>query len=262
MKEKGKFTTFLLSFIPGLSHLYLGFGDRAVIFFMVSLGAILGVSGLAFITRTEEIFIILVFALPIIWLIALVDAFSLRKRYILKEYGSSGGEMQHENIDEIRESNKKTITMALSIIPGAGHMYLGYQKKGLIIMGAFFFTVFFMGWLNLSLLLFALPLIWFYGFFDALHSVNGKNFNDEEISFNFPDIRPEWIGWGLIIIGILIVIERILYPLIPYQIRNYVQTSIVSIIFIAGGIRLLSKNKKEKLENLDEGDDEICKKDE
>ncbi len=75
-------------------------------------------------------------------------------------------EIGGEDLDEMKKNQiKKTIAMALSIIPGAGHMYLGYQKKGLIIMGGFFFTIFFMGWLNISLFLFVLPLIWFYSFF-------------------------------------------------------------------------------------------------
>ena len=126
-------------------------------------------------------------------------------------------------------------------------------------MGGFFFTIFFMGWLNLSLFLFVLPLIWFYSFFDALHIVNGNNLEEDKIFSILPDIKPEWIGWGLILIGILIIIERILYPLIPYQIRNYIQTSIVSLIFIAGGIKLLMKGKKEEIQK--EGED-ICKKDE
>ncbi|MCF6464888.1 hypothetical protein [Clostridium sp. Cult2] len=259
MKEKSKFITFLLSFIPGLSHFYLGFADRAVIFLMVFFGAIAGVTGLAFITYNDALFALLAFALPLIWLVALLDAFSLKKKFISPEYYEGDKEMNSKNIYEIKESNKKTITMALSIIPGAGHMYLGYQKKGLAIMGAFFFTIFFMGWLGLSLFLFVLPLIWFYSFFDALHSFNENDAKKEEITFALPNIKSQWIGWGLICIGILIVIERILYPLIPYQIRNYIQTSIVAIIFIAGGIKLLGKSKKEE---VDEDGEEVCKKDE
>ncbi|HSH35093.1 MAG TPA: hypothetical protein VK998_02420, partial [Schnuerera sp.] len=166
-------------------------------------------------------------------------------------------EVENKGIDELKQSNKKTITMALSVIPGAGHMYLGYQKKGLAIMGAFFFTIFFMGWLGLSLFLFVLPLIWFYSFFDALHSFSEDDGIKKEDKFVLPNIKSQWIGWGLISIGILIVIERILYPLIPGEIRNYIQTSIVSIIFIAGGIKLLNKSKGEEEEG-----EEICKKDE
>ncbi len=247
MKEKSKFITFLLSFLPGLSHFYLGFSDRAVIFLMVFFMAILGVTGLAFITSSEGFFILLVFALPIIWLVALADAFSLRKKYMINEYKNSGKEIQYKESNDIEKSNKKTVTLALSIIPGAGHMYLGQQKKGLLIMGTFFFTVFFMGWLNLSLFLFVLPLVWFYGFFDAFHCVSGEGSNGIEEQLILPDIKPEWIGWGLITIGILIVLERIVFPLlsslISYEVKNYIQTLIVSLIFIIGGIKLLVKNK-------------------
>ncbi|MBV1819531.1 hypothetical protein L0P54_06955 [Anaerosalibacter bizertensis] len=252
MKEKSKFITFLLSFVPGLAHFYLGFSDRAIIFLMAFFGAILGVSGLAFLTSGEDFFILLVFILPIIWLIALIDSFSLRKKHILMEYGNAKNGIEYKDSDEIKKSNKKAITLALSIIPGAGHMYLGYQKKGLLIMGSFFFTVFFMGWLGVSLFLFVLPMIWFYGFFDAFHLVEGKDLEDEENSFVLSDIKTEWIGWGLITIGILIVIERILYPLIPYEIRNYIQTLIVSVIFIVGGIKLLAKNRRQNENNIED----------
>lgn len=255
MKEKSKFITFLLSFIPGLSHFYLGFADRGLIFLMAFFGVMAGVVGLAMFIG-GDLFAILALGLPLIWLVALLDAFSLMKRFNSNNHVDDENEIKYKNVDELKQSNRKTITMALSIIPGAGHMYLGYQKKGLAIMGAFFFTVFFMGWLGLSLFLFVLPLIWFYSFFDALHSFSEDDAIKED-EFVLPNIKSQWIGWGFITIGILIVIEHILYPLIPHEIRNYIQTSIVSIIFIAGGIKLLNKSKGEEEEG-----EEICKKDE
>ena len=93
--------------------------------------------GLSVVTNSNGFAMLLVFILPVIWLIGLIDVFSLRKKFILIENGNSSEEMIYKDIDEIKASNKKTITMALSIIPGAGHMYLGYQKKGLTIMGHF-----------------------------------------------------------------------------------------------------------------------------
>lgn len=260
MKEKSKFVSFLLSFVPGLSHLYLGFSDRGAIFLIVFFALTFGVAGFSFLIHNSAFMAILAFALPILWLVALVDASSMRKKAIFNEYNNLGREISDEEREEVKKSNRKAIAMTLSIIPGAGHMYLGYQKKGLVIMGAFFFTVFFMGWLNLSLFLFVLPLIWFYSFFDALHSVEGNNFESEEISFILPKIKPEWIGWGLIVIGILVIIERILYPLLSYEIRNYIQTAIVSAIFIVGGIRLLKKNRnkddKEDIEEINQSDED------
>lgn len=256
MKEKSKFVSFLLSFVPGLSHLYLGFGDRGAIFLVVFFVLIFGLAGLSIMAHNEGFIAILVFALLILWLIALIDASSMRKKAIYNESNNIGKEISDEDRKEAKKANKKTIAMTLSIIPGAGHMYLGYQKKGLVIMGTFFFAVFFMGWLNLSLFLFVLPLIWFYSFFDVLHSVDGNNIENDEISFVLPKIKPEWVGWTLIGIGLLVIVERILYPMLSYEIRNYIQTSIVSLVFILGGIKILKKNKNLDAIEFDESDED------
>lgn len=259
MREKSKFITFLLSFIPGLSHLYLGYADRAVIFLMVFFGTLAISVGLVFLTHRYAFIVLAIIALPIIWLVALLDASSLRKSLSSKAYINNGNEVEYRKIEEIKNSNKKLITLALSAIPGAGHMYLGLQNKGLVLMAVFLFTVFFMGWLASSLFLFVLPLIWFYSFFDALHIVNGTKTDSGDFLAVFPKLKPEWVGWGLIGIGILVVVERIVYPLISYQLSNYIQTSIVSAIFIVGGIKLLIKGRAN--DNQEEGDD-LCKGDE
>ncbi|NLW22858.1 MAG: hypothetical protein GXY88_06345 [Tissierellia bacterium] len=257
MREKSKFVTFILSFLPGLSHMYLGFADRGLIFLMILFGVVVGTLSLAFLINGEIAFM-LIFALPLIWLVALLDAFSLMRRYRSNIRANGEQATEYVNVDEMKESNRKTITLALSIIPGAGHMYLGLQQRGLILMAIFLFSIFFMGWLGLSLLLFLLPLIWFYSFFDAFHIVNGKDLEGEELPFILSNIKQKWIGWGLIALGILTIMERIIYPLIPYYIRNYMQTSIVSLIFIIGGIKLLAKSKEE----IQKEGEEICKEDE
>lgn len=261
MREKSKFITFILSFLPGLSHFYLGFPNRGLIFTIVFFMPIVLAAGLQIVFNSYGIYNftmgLLFITLPLIWLVALLDAFSLIKKINSNGYTNDANQMSHRNEHEIKESNRKTITLALSIIPGAGHMYLGLQKKGLVLMAIFFFTIFFMGWLGLSLLLFILPLIWFYSFFDAFHTVNENDVDKEDVLSILPKIKSEWIGWGLIAIGILVIIERIIYPLIPYEVRNYIQTSVVSIIFILGGIKLLNKSKEHR-----EEDEDTCKEDE
>ena len=94
MREKSKFITFLLSFIPGLSHLYLGFADRAVIFLLVFFGTIALTAGLAFITYRNAFLAILIIALPIIWLVALLDAFSLGRKIRLYRHNNENGGSQ------------------------------------------------------------------------------------------------------------------------------------------------------------------------
>lgn len=260
MRDKSKIIAFMLSAIPGLAHLYIGLVGRATIF--------LGLLGAGFLASIfiamfdgESGLVLFMIGYSILWLIALIDMFSAwRKLEIRNLYTDSQG-IDDMNID--MKMNKKTITLALSIVPGAGHMYLGYQSKGIAIMGAFFFSIFFMGWLGISLLLFLLPLIWFYSFFDAMHLVDGS----EEIinrELELPKIKPEWLGGGLIAIGIIIILERILYPLIDYQIRRYIQTSIVSLVFIIAGGVILNKDKKalsSKME-VEDTEDEVTEEEE
>jgi hypothetical protein len=239
MRDKSKFVAFLLSVIPGLSHLYIGLKERALIFFIMFAGLTVGSVGMAM-TFTDGFIAILVLGYPLIWLIALIDMFSTWKKIEKREVYS--GEVFNETTFDLK-LDRKTIALGLSIIPGAGHMYLGYQNKGLALMGTFFFSVFFMGWLGISIFLFTLPLIWFYSFFDCMHTIDG---NEEAVNKEFvlPNVKPEWIGFGLIGIGIFIILEKILFPLIDYQIRRYITTSMVSIIFIILGARILMKNKK------------------
>lgn len=249
MKRKSKFMTFLLSFIPGLSHFYLGYADRGLIYLIIFGALCIGSIGLAVISYTDQ-FLVILLGVPIIWLVALIDSFSIMNSI---KYGNDGSPIGN-NLDPeaTKISNKKIISLALSIIPGAGHMYLGYQQKGLVLMGGFFFTIFFMGWLNLSMLVFILPLIWFYSFFDAFHTLNDNDVEDMDILEMIPAIKPEYVGYGLIGIGLLMVLQRIILPLmgqyIDWQVRNYIQTSIVSLIFIIGGIKMLGKKKVEELE--------------
>lgn len=248
MKEKSKFITFLLSFVPGLSHFYLGYADRGIIYLLIAGVIFISSLGLCFLFGDDAPILIFIFSYPIIWLISLVDGFSIinRTRYMR----DTPVEESALRLEEEKFMNKKVITLGLSIVPGAGHMYLGHQQRGLIFMAGFFFTIFFMGWLNLGVLMFLLPLIWFYSFFDAFHIVNGNEVKDIDLSNILPDLKHEYIGKGLIALGIIIALENMLFPIlmryIDYEIRNYIQTSIVSLIFIIGGVKILKiKNKEE-----------------
>jgi MFS family permease len=253
MKQKSKFVTFILSVVPGLSHLYVGIMDRAVIFFMLFAGILFGSLGLSLIADDGDFMLLFLIGYPILWLVALVDIFSILKKIKLNQLYNNG-EIDYEALDP--KLNKKTITLSLSIIPGAGHMYLGYQKKGLMIMGTFLLSVFFMGWLGISLLLFLLPLIWFYSFFDAMHIVDGNKDESIDEEFKLPDIKHEWIAYGLIIMGLMIIIERILFPMINPQMRSYIQTSIISLIFIISGVVILRKNNNKDTNGIEKKDEE------
>lgn len=263
LKKKSKFVIFVLSFIPGLSHLYLGVKERAMVFFTLFIGSILAVGGLCIVTNEDEFAIILLFALPIIWLVAFVDAILLNDRI---KWGSINVDKESDefvltsDVLCFTEYNKKLITIALSIIPGAGHMYLGLLNRGLQLMSIFFFSAFLMGWLNMSLFLFILPVIWFYSLFDAYHLIDNENYEStQELPFlSWLLNKPKITGWALIILGCVVIFERIVFQFINWQLRNYIQTGIVALLLIAGGIKLLIGSKVELLEESEE----LCAKEE
>jgi hypothetical protein len=241
MRDKSKLIAFILSFLPGLAHLYIGLKERALIFFILLVVGVTGGIGLSVLTYSNGFLVLTIIGYLLLWLIALIDMFSAWKNIEMKQlYNNS--EIFRDLPD--KKLNKKSLTLALSVVPGAGHMYLGYQKKGLIIMGSFFFSIFFMGWLGISMLLFLLPLIWFYSFFDAMHIADGSQEEVKNQALVLPEVKPEWVGIALVVIGVVILLEKILYPFIDYSIRRFIQTSVVSLTFIIVGINMLIKNKK------------------
>lgn len=257
IQTKSRFVTFILSFLPGLAHFYLGYADRAITYLgIIVMGLIASVvmgvtlvGGFALVLFTGGYLLV--------GLIALIDAFSLINKGSM--HNSSENFSHETNSDFIQGGadmqnasflNKKLITLALSIVPGAGHMYLGQQKKGLSFMTMFFATIFFMGWLRLNFLIFLLPVIWFYVFFDAFHLVNGQETEDFDIVSFLPQVSNSLIGKVLIGLGVVVIFNNIFYPVIrdflDYRLVNYMQTSIVAIILIIIGIKML-KTKKEIL---------------
>ena len=69
----------------------------------------------------------------------------------------------------MKKEKSKFLTFCFSLLPGAGHMYMGFMKMGLSLMSLFFFVILLSTWLSIGPLLFVLPLIWFYSFFDCIN---------------------------------------------------------------------------------------------
>jgi hypothetical protein len=82
--------------------------------------------------------------------------------------------------------------------------------------------------------------------FDTLHKAEGrKQKEDAGLTGLFGQNRKLWsraklLGYGLIVLGLLIIFDRIVSPLLSYEIRNYLQTGIVALLLIAGGVRILA----------------------
>lgn len=146
------------------------------------------------------------------------------------------------------QNRSKWLTIFFSFVPGAGHMYLGLMNKGIQLMTGFFLAVFLMGWLRISLVGFVLPVIWCYSVFSAYNLYESGEVQDTFDSaalFPFINNHSKWIGWGLILFGLIIISERLLLPHINWQIQEYLRIGVVALLFIGGGIQLLRGEKTE-----------------
>lgn len=155
-----------------------------------------------------------------------------------------------------------------SLLPGAGEMYLGMMKTGVVTMSAFFGIILIASLLHFEYILLALPVLWFYSFF-YVH--NNKNFAPEWLKQKddrlFSGVnglfegrfkavfekRHKIIGVALIALGCYALFDNFVSPYI-YELQKTVPalftllhnlpTLIVSIAIIILGIYLL-RGKKE-----------------
>jgi hypothetical protein len=142
------------------------------------------------------------------------------------------------------------LTFSLSMMPGAGHFYLGLMNRGLQLMLVFVGGIVTIVLLGIPELAPFLPVVWFYSLFDALQmaeAINtGKTVEDSLILTPKHKIKTEkYMGWALIIIGSLLVFKKILPELAAYFMPSYlflntkIQTALIAFALITIGIRIL-----------------------
>ncbi|MEX2414580.1 MAG: hypothetical protein WD424_00435 [Paenibacillaceae bacterium] len=248
--------TIMLSLIPGLGHMHLGLMYRGLTFIIGFFGIVTMIFFIAVLTG-EGGFLVFLGALPIIWIYSLFDCIQFLHRRNRGEVLVDRSIM--EELDEHREQGRKSKMLAtfLSIFPGAGHMYLGLQKRGLQLMIAFLFSIYVLDVLHLSLFLFLIPILWFYSFFDALQQIS-KHARGEANDVPIVDWlinHQRWVGIALLALGGFYIVDQvalpILYDIFPeyrfnYLYERYFQTTVVSILLVAGGIFLLKGSRKNK----------------
>ncbi|HKL99860.1 MAG TPA: hypothetical protein VJZ06_08135 [Mobilitalea sp.] len=156
-----------------------------------------------------------------------------------------------------------------SLIPGAGEMYIGFMKKGMSLMLMFWGLIFFSVWLNMGALMFGMPVLWFYSFFEVhnLRAMPDELFmtvKDEYIvlpDFNSTKLKSlqnkyhKLLALVLIIIGVSVLWNNV-YGLVeyflPFDLRNamysfghYFPQLFIGCAIIALGFYLISGKKKE-----------------
>lgn len=83
------------------------------------------------------------------------------------------------------------LNFCFSLVPGAGQMYQGFIKRGASIMTLFFGWLCVSAYIGVDELLFFLPVIWFFGFFDALHRNSLSDAEREQLKDGFLLIHEE-----------------------------------------------------------------------
>ncbi|MEN6389435.1 MAG: hypothetical protein ABFD04_03415 [Syntrophomonas sp.] len=252
MKKKSRFLVFILSPLPGLSHLYVGWPHRAMVFFMTFIGVCFAggmISSLGW-AMNQMMVPLTFFCAALVWFTAFAEAMKLAG---LPGGGQAAGYGEpnpgQEDERQLMISNRKLVTLAFSAIPGAGHMFMGLLKPGAQLMAAFFLVLFLGDWLEMNILAFLAPVIWFFSIFDVYHLLE----EEEDLKIDAPNLfdwiarHSKWVGWGLIAAGILIIIQRLGGPILGHwftaAMRSYVQTSVVALLLIGGGIKLLTGSK-------------------
>ena len=105
-------------------------------------------------------------------------------------------------------TRNKALTILFSLLPGAGHMFLGYMKTGLSFMTMFFGIFVLAVILRMEVIMIATPIIWFYSFFDCIN----KTFpTDDAIMIEdkyilLPEPFPIFAGKHRFVIGIALAL--------------------------------------------------------
>lgn len=266
-EQHEKTKVMLLSFVPGIGHMYMGLLQRGIttlIAFIGSFGIVL------FMATALNIYSILVFwlVLPVIWVYSMFDAMALLQAR------QRGEEIEDQslftNLEEHMVDGKKNriIALVLSVFPGAGHLYLGLQQRGLQLMGGFLAAVYIMDQLRLTLFLFLLPILWCYSFFDMLQQLRRLEQNtlkDEPFVTKFVPYQ-RWIGMALLLFGFYFLVDRVASEWIAaqfpklvehyFRIKYMIPTIVFSFITILLGIKLLF-GQSTKQANYDRNEEEL-----
>lgn len=167
------------------------------------------------------------------------------------------------------KKQNKALTVLFSFLPGAGHMFMGFMKRGLSFMSLFFLIIFFASWLNISPILYLMPILWFYAFFDSINIawMDDSAFSGLQDNYifkmrNISNAETFLFGCGsrydgilLVILGVFLLLNNIMpyfyYALQPAAVRllrtaaTMFPQILLSVVIIFIGVRLIIGKKKE-----------------
>lgn len=168
-------------------------------------------------------------------------------------------------------------TIVFALLPGAGHMYNGFMKLGVSLMGLFFAVWAFAAFVNIGAIGILTPIIWFYAFFDCINRtfLEEEDFYSQEDHYlfnleilgsptsEFITNHRVGIGIGFIIIGLFAIWDNLCMKFIInlfvhsaymqemiYTINYLIPQLVVAILIVWVGITLI-KGKKNELKMVE-----------
>lgn len=159
------------------------------------------------------------------------------------------------------------LTFCFAFLPGAGQMYMGFMKRGVSLMSSFFLFIFLSSWLQLGPLILAIPVIWFYSFFDTFNLRSSPDDEFYALEDNYllvPDFVKSkvWQGRYRMIIALALIVAGCailwnnLYDIfgwimpeymrkLVYRFGYYFPQFLIGVGIIALGIYLIRGKKKD-----------------
>ena len=115
----------------------------------------------------------------------------------------------------------------------------------------------------MGIFLFLIPIIWCYSFFDGLQKASkyGNESLEDTPIISYLFNHQKWFGVGLVLLGLYYLTTNILLPVvspmlysmlqidIAYWFDRYLQTGVVCILLIGGGLKLLVGKKTKKVDS-------------
>lgn len=160
--------------------------------------------------------------------------------------------------------------LCFSLVPGAGEMYMGFMKQGVSIMAAFWLLIFLAAFLNIGPVLFILPILWCYSFFNV-HNIRGLSDDEfyaleDDYAFHMEKFLPvgstsrkhsTFGAAALIILGVMMLwnnMMEFLRWLIPsplyWTITEGLPQIFIGLALVFTGLYLIRGKKKELDEKI------------
>lgn len=158
---------------------------------------------------------------------------------------------------QVNSDKSSPLAFLLSLLPGAGYMYLGLMNRGLQTMILFFGTIFVAQMTRIDPLVpLVLPVLLFYSIFDTLQLARrmrqGVAVGDKPLI----DLggRPNWqnyLGYALVVLGVLALLNNF----VPYYFQYGMVNRLISpLLIIAIGAFILYRNLGRRKRHGGEGD--------